>query len=340
MISGVKKSEKEYRQLDRLSSSNIRTYATHGRKDFFKQVIQKIKSEGNYNRAMKIGTLAHCKILEPEQFDKKFYPSICESVPTGNMLKFVEALFKHTVLNTEDGIVTRDFKYLADLAYKDSEYSLKLETVLKRFKGEPENYYRELRECSGTDKEVACMDDVNIAEKIKEKVLSHEFTKHIFEESSEYEYINEYQIEEFDFHDIPMKAMVDRLKIDHENKSIQPYDLKIVWDNEGFFKEYFLKQRADIQGFIYDYALVKEFPGYTVHPIQFIVADSTNFNSPLIYPTDSSTLIKSWMGFTYDKYYYKGIRQILEEIKWYQESGNWNTSYEAFKASGIIKINI
>ena len=47
---------------------------------------------------------------------------------------------------------------------------------------------------------------------------------------------------------------------------------------------------------------------------------------------------KTMNGFTYTDRYYKGVNQIIEEIKWHTSTGNWSVSQEAFNSLGNIKI--
>src|SRR5687768_7385096 len=106
MIEGTKRSERDYRALDILSASDLRVYATDGRKEFYKRAILKKKKEDRDSRAILIGSASHCLLLERENFEEKFYMSICSEEPTGNMKKFVDNLYKYTLLNTnEDGEV-------------------------------------------------------------------------------------------------------------------------------------------------------------------------------------------------------------------------------------------
>lgn len=219
-MTGEKKeklSENQYRSIPLLSASDLRSFSID-RLKFYKEKILGEKREEEYNKAILLGNLGHCLILEPEKFDDKFFMSICSTPPTGMLLTFTEALYKHTVMSmNEDGEVTEDFGNLVDLAYEDSGFKITKEAVLKKFtepnkkSGETaEQYYKQLREAKTKNLEVACVDDITIAEKAVNLVLHDEFTGPIFEEREGCEYCNEQQIEGFTVEGLEMKAMLDK----------------------------------------------------------------------------------------------------------------------------------
>lgn len=335
MITGKKRSEKEYRKLDILSASDLRSYATKDRRTFFKENILKQKDEDEeLSRATRIGVAVHCLRLEPEEFDNKFFMSICADPPTGNMKKFVDNLYKETLRNTDsDGVVQLEFTELAKSAYKISGIKKPLfEGFIKDFEGKDgEMYYRERRACESTGKELMCTEDRNIADRVVETLINHEHTKHIFVDSEK-----EVQIDNFEIDGLPLKSMLDDVKI--EGDTITGTDLKVTWTNEDFFVEHFLKRRADIQAYVYVEALKSKYPGYKINPFRFVVADSTNFNAPLVYEIGKSWKEKTYYGFEYQGRRYKGLQHIIEEIKWHNSTGNWGVSKQAAANLGIIKL--
>ncbi len=335
MISGKKRSEREYRKLDILSGSDLKVFATEDRRTFFKKCVLREKIEDENSRAIKIGNAVHCLRLEPEEFDNKFFMSICSEPPTGNMKKFVDSLYKHTIANTnEEGGVLIDFEDLAELAYAESGYKRdKLVTVLGNFKNkDPEMFYRERRACGTTGKELICTEDKSISEKIVETLRNHGYTRDIFTERS----LKEVQMDDFEIDGLPLKAMIDDIEIIGDTITIT--DLKVTWNNDNFYKEYFLKRRADIQAFVYKRAVQAKFPEYKINKFRFVAADSSNFNDPLIYEVGDSWEAKTYYGFHENGKEYRGLKDIISEIKWHQSTGKWNTTKLAFDNLGVIKL--
>lgn len=343
------KTEAEYRKVPMLSSSDLRDFSTD-RKKFFKEKILGEKEPEDYNKAMLIGNLVHCLLLEPETFDSKFFMSICEKPPTGLMLAFTEALYKHTVASLdEDNIVTEDFDTLSDKAYEDSEFKITKEAVLKKFTSpnkntgeKPESYYNQLLEARLQGLQVACVDDITIAEKIVKQIKEDEFAGPIFEEHTDTESFNEMKMEGFDVYGIQMKGMMDRVVINHKDKTIQLYDLKVVYDPINFIREYWLKKAAYMQALVYFEGLLtwrgKEYPDYEVLLPIFVAAHSGCFYKPLQYKLSKEKIFEAKDGFTVNDRYYPGVQEVIEDITFAQDNNSWNISKKDYENLGIREI--
>lgn len=347
MVSGKSMSAEEYRKIDRLSASDLRTFVTD-RKAFYKKNVLKESEDEEYNRSFLIGDLVHLKLLEPENFDSKFYMSICPEPPTGLMLKFSEALFKFTVMFTDEhGNITMDFEDIAKEAYKEAGFKWTFPTVLDKFKGSnAELYYRELREAKSVGKKIVTVEDLNIAEKVITTLKTHDFTREIvnLETNDDFIVLNEVQLA-FELEGIEMKAMLDKIVIDLKEKSVSIFDYKIVWDNQKFYREYYTYRRADIQGYVYYQAVQKtlqdilelDIGEFVIKPPVFIVADSTDFYSPVLFMLTDYDLINAQNGWIDENQrYYKGVLEILNELKWHLDNGCWGESEELQKKKGIV----
>lgn len=341
MITGEKRTEKEYRALDMLSASDLRLFSNN-RRDFYKQKILKEEKIEEYNRSMMIGSLVHLLLLEPEEFDNRYMMSSCDSPPTANMLLFTESLFRHSVEHMdEEGKVNMDFKDLAELAYIDSGYKTPMATVLLNFNKKGESYYQELMEAKIRGVQVVCMDDINIATKIVEGVKSDPFVGEYFTDTD----FCELKAEGFMVEGIEMKGMLDKLSINHVEKTIQLLDLKVVFDNQNFYREYYKKKQAYIQGYIYHTALLSgkldlgfEYDNYEILPPIFIAVDSGCFYAPLQYKMSVEDLDRAYEGWEEKGYKYLGVRDILKDIRWSKENNIWNIGKEAYENRGIVEL--
>jgi hypothetical protein len=345
----VQKTTKEYRKLEVLSSSDLRSFANNRRK-FYREVVLREKDdseEEEYDRSLLIGDITHTLLLQPETFDSKFHLSVCPAPPTGKMLAFTEALYKRTVENSdENGCLLVDFEDIATQAHMDAGYSGKawgLSRVLRDFENSNgELYFKELREVTGTGKQVVCIADLTASERIKATLMTHEYTSEIFERTTDDRYIvlNEWQNEGFDYQGLKLKAMLDKIIIDTEDRTIDIYDLKCVWNNTDFYRTYYLKRRAYIQALVYFYAvsLSEIFPvdvsDYLINPPIFVAADSGDFYAPIKYQLLSKDLKNAALGFMESGRQYKGVDEIVEDILWSFETQNWRSSKEIFDKKG------
>jgi len=239
MIEGEKKNngrtEKEYRALEMLSASDLRQFNTD-RKKFYKEKVLGEKREEEYNKAMLIGSLVHCLLLDPHEFDNRYLMSTCDAPPTGMVLTFTESLYRQTMSNMdEDGNITLDFKKMIETAHLESGFKISIEAAVEKFNKTGKEYYEQIVRAKAKGLDIVCMDDINIANRIVEIIKADEFVGDYF---ADVEFC-ELQIEGFIVDGVEMKCMMDKLMISHGKKTIQLLDPKIVFDNQNFFREYY-----------------------------------------------------------------------------------------------------
>ncbi len=198
MIKGKQKTETEYRRIQMDSSSSLKEFSTN-RKAYHKKYILGEKVEEEDSKASIIGRLVETLLLEPEEFDNRFYMSVCLSTPTGLMLAFVEALYKHTAAATDEfGSVNRPFADLFLDAYNDSGFKIKADAVLNKFQGsDAEIYYDELRKVRSKGLTVITSEDVTNAERIVTELKTNFATSEIVNlvNSARWSVHNQMQIE-------------------------------------------------------------------------------------------------------------------------------------------------
>ena len=131
------------------------------------------------------------------------------------------------------------------------------------------------------------------------------------------------------------KALLDRVIINHETKTIQPLDFKTTGKRTIDFKESFMRFRYDLQAWWYMQALKfyislpakqrlflsmtnADLSKYTILPFKFIVESTEDPGNPLVWVLNHERL---------DDLYYKGeegyksIEELLKIYKWYHENG-------------------
>ncbi len=346
MIKGQSKTEESYRAIVRDSSSSLKEFSMD-RKKYYRKYILGEKIEDEESKAATMGRLVETKLMEPELFDEKFYLSTCQSTPTGLMLDFVEALYKHMQESiNEEGEMTREFIDIAQDAYKDSGFKIKYEAVMAKFVGsEAEDYFDEIMLVRRKGLTVVSIKDVANAEKIVEALQTSMNTAPIVNQTrtSRFDVYNQLQVEDYQVHGHKFKSMMDKVIVDHDLKTIQVYDLKCTWSVEGFFREYYLYRRAYIQAFLYWHAAHFHFKelvdqGYRVEYPQFIVCDSTNYLHPLVYKLETVDMVEAREGFTYDNKKYPGVLDTINDLKWAIENDTWNISRKNHLSQGIVNI--
>jgi len=305
--------------------------------------------EDKDTQASLMGRIVETLLLEKELFDSRFYMSCIALAPTGLGLKFVEALYEHTRRSTdENGNVNKTFEDISKLAYIDAGYKLTYNTIIKKFIGsDDEIYYNEIRTVRANHLDVVTTQDVTNAENIVSALRTNAITSDIVNlvNSNHYTILNQFQIENYIVGGHRFKSMLDKVIVDHFERTIQIYDLKCVWAVEGFYKEYYLYHRAYIQGYLYWRAMLSltkdvnhEFYGYIVFPPKFIVCDSINYYSPLIYGMNNEDLLEALYGFEYKGTHYPGVKEVVENLKWALDNGIWNISMKNYLSNGRLNI--
>ena len=348
MIKGTAKTEAQYRAVEMDSSSSLKDFS-QDRKKYYKKYILGEKVEDKDSSSANMGRIVETLLMEPHLFDDKFYMSSCTSTPTGLMLDFVEALYKHTRDATdENGIVKTPMNELLEAAYRDSGFKIKYEAVISKFVGsDAEIYYNEIRTVRSKNLTVVNTTEISIAEKIVEQLRINTTTAPIVNltNSSRYEIIDQMQVEGYTIDGHKFKSMLDKVVIDHKEKTIQPYDLKCTWSVENFYEEYYLYRRAYIQAYLYYHAMLhmandpdSECYGYTVNYLQFIVCDSTNYYQPLIYTLDIDDMGDAYHGFVHKGRTYPGVGDLIAALSWCVTTGTWTISHKNYLSNGVVNI--
>lgn len=346
MITETIKTEADYRAIVMDSSSSLKDFSLD-RKKYYRKYILSESVEDKDTQAAVMGRVVETLLLEPELFDNRFYMSACASSPTGLMLEFVEALYRATRDATDEyGNVMKSFEEMSKEAYVESGFKIKYEAVISKFIGsDAEIFYNELRQVRANNLTVVTVQDVTNAERIVEDLKVNSVTKDVVNltNSSRWEIKNQFQIEGYIVDDHLFKSMMDKVVIDHVEKTIQVYDLKCVWAVEGFYEEYYLYRRAYIQAFLYyraanDMAKEGDTFGYFVYPPKFIVCDSTGYFNPLVYTLDMSDLVEAYEGFEHKGRQYPGVKTLISDLDWALETNTWNISRKNYMSNGLVKL--
>lgn len=349
------KTEASYRDLEINSYSTLKDF-DNNRLKFYKKYILKDQSVqfDDEQEHIIIGNIVD--VLETgnqEIFDAKF-ATIDTPKTSGQMADFGDELWRLSKqYMNEEGEISRDFASIAQDAFDSVKYSKageeikfkgkKLEDVLPKFQGSPEEIlYRERRRKFG--RIIVTQEEVGKAEKIHDMLLSTPWTADILTHSNteDYEVMKQLQIV-FNIEGLEMKSMLDEVHIDNINKTIQPYDFKVSGFVNNFAYSY-LKQKYYLQAAVYNYALYcwifeSELHEYTVLPMKFIVADSTLQSKPVIWKTSKENISEGMNGFILPSgRKYKGVSEIIEELKWCLDEQIWSTPKEVFDNNGEMEI--
>ena len=292
-------------------------------------VMRKEREMQTKSAALELGTLIHKFTLEPDKF------IIADVAPVGGKMgEYIKTYFEleKSGLNEES---------IATMAYNTAGYKpshAKPETILKSFKNKEENvaFYNFLKEADG--KIALSPKDKQIVEGCLTSLRSHTVSnKLIFSEpdkDSNTEAFNEKELF-FSQHNVDCKSKLDRLIVDHDNKTVTIVDLKTT-SNQVYgeckplakkLKTGILMRDWHVTGFMYSClqyayyrqlafyinAAIAEYPDYGVEA--FIVAVDTKGS----YDVAVYKLPEEWIDEGNSE-----IKCLLSEYSHYKETNNFN----------------
>lgn len=343
---------REYRKLHNISYSDIKLWITD-RKLFYRKKILGEQIVEKTSVSNTIGSLIHCKVLEPENEQKLFCTA--PVTVTGQMGLLAEAMYDRSVrYMDEEGRVTVNISTIIEEALNQVKYNNKgeeiafkgkgLDKVIEMFSGsDAETLYSYLRANHG--KTVITSYNDEQATRIVEELQRNEYTSKWINvvSSGAIEVHNEIPIL-FRHEGVEVKSLVDRMIIDHSEKKVYVTDVKSTWDSENFEKNY-LQLCYYIQAILYHlaakaYCIQQKIEDYTVVPMKYIVCDSQGYMQSVIYECTEEDLVKAYSGFTIGSRKYIGLKECLEDINHSINTGVWNIGRKAMLNQGVCKLEI
>jgi hypothetical protein len=146
------------------------------------------------------------------------------------------------------------------------------------------------------------------------------------------------------------KALLDGILIDHENRTIEPYDLKTIGKSVYDFPISYLQFGYYRQCAFYELALLSDKSpikhlldeGYTLKDFIFIVVESkvSSSHPAIIFETCKKDRDVGLLGGYVGNKYYKGINELIEDYKYHRDNDYWDLPKDLHFNSGRINLNI
>lgn len=330
--------EEEYHALPAWSYSVIARYAREGF-----SAISTLHEPVKQNDAMRFGSLFDAILTHEGNAENEFL-IMNSSVPEA----------ERKVLDVLATISTDSFEFVQD---KDFQTAITATSYQPRWKFETQiahlqpyaDYYNGLK----SGKEVVSRDDWNDAMEMYNAVKSSEFLKEHFQNGTkdgiEYIYQAKFKVKYItgNHGTIELKIMPDLLEVDHNKKTIRPWDVKTS-GMEGFdFAQHWVKMRYDIQAQLYTDVLqafimkTPEYKDYFILPYLFMDISRVD-KVPVTFEYDPRSFSQI-NGLSYEidgkTYTYKNYRALLDEILFYEENqSKVPSSISLDKPNDLLKI--
>lgn len=347
----------EYRKINKLSASDIKLFNENRYKFYVTKVLGE-RQEDLTSPAIVLGTLVDFILSDCrgslDEFDRRFdekFKLLSIKKGSGQMFLLVDELFKFTLRDMdEEENITSSFSTRFEEAFdkmqtQDKFKGKKVEWALEQFRNSDEEIY--FQEClDSIGKYVVDQSMLEKAKSTVEMVIQDENVNWLFNKKEGLDNFGK-TIIEFEYLGMECKCEVDDLSTDHLNKKIIITEIKTSYDIMDAFEYTYLKRRYDLAAAFYYIAVNKEFVGnqglsdYEIE-FQFLAVDTSKERlRPLIYKLTKDDVNKAVNGFRLKTgSYYKGLNELIEEIKFCNETQNWNISQKAFKNNGILNLEI
>ena len=308
-------SESEYRGLPMPSYSLLKKLDDSGPRSINRKY--KIDSE-----AIDFGSLLDCKLLCPDEFDNKFYFDATEK-PTGQVLELADYLINNepdelpNYINNNLGVEAISSAIGLFGSVKDYDKRVaKFDTDLFW------NYLKAKIDASG--KTVFTPETLEECSQAEQIIKTHPKTSHLFTPTKGVEVLTQLMIIT-ELNGIKIKSMIDYVRIDHNNKTITPYDLKATEVRQANIPQQFKKMKYYLQGGLYKSAIINYCKDvlqldYVVEDFKFIVWSRSD-KYPFIWNMGHDWHLMGLNGFIGDHgQYVKGINQLLDEYQFYVDN--------------------
>ena len=162
------------------------------------------------------------------------------------------------------------------------------------------------------------------------------------------EIINKYIIE-FRYHDLDFKGELDRVIIDHKNKTITPIDFKTTSKSVLNFEKDFWYYRYDFQAAVYTWGLSSDSnerfqklyeDGYRFKAFLYIVVETYLNNPPMVFRIRKSAIDIGLFGGEREGKKYQGFIDAIKRYKYANKNNAWEYPMEYYQNEGMNNIMV
>jgi hypothetical protein len=284
-----------------------------------------------------IGSAVDCLLTQPQiEFDSKYHISNLQNKPSDTVKSIVNQVFDKVIEQQYEAIgpiTTYSDIILQCCEEHQYQSGWKEQTKINKI-CEAWEYWEDLKQALG--KQVLSQEENDLISQIVMSIRTSEATSKYFEKNRHIEVIFQMAIA-FEYKGIVCKALLDMVIINHQNKTIQPIDIKTMGDYTINFPKSLRQRRYDIQAAFYVEALKSKevYTIYEILPFKFIVESTIDPGTPLVFTCTKSLLDLGKYGrngfliegekSVIQNYIVipeiKGFHQLIEDYEWYLENG-------------------
>lgn len=279
-----------------------------------------------------------------QEFDSKFLKVPDKNKCSDSIKKIVDDAF----LELEDKSLAVDSDEMKLLILKYCEFNdyqskWKPETKVNKVIEEAGDYFEQLKTLEG--KIPVTESDYAKAVMCVIALKSNEFTEKYTNprlSKDECEFLNKFIIQ-FEFQGLKIKGELDRVIINHTEKTITPIDFKSTGKSIYGFINDFWYYRYDFQAAVYTRGLF-EHPdirkllenNYSLNPFLYIAVESNLIGPPMVFEVTPEAIEIGFSGGIVNKKTYEGFEQAIARYKYAQENDRWEYPMEYYESGKML----
>lgn len=309
-----------YEDLTRISNSNIGWFIKYGPAYLHKMLTNPPEEDGT--AAMKRGTMIHMYLLQPEEFVETYEQLDITEPKSVNQKKFCELVANSVELEPDLALLNAYKGAYSTVGQSDDLMLSKAKEMASTLK----SYIAYLKDENHKIK--ISRYDVAMLENIRDNVENHKLAKELLKPSKG-ETHHEFHIN-WEFGGVKCKSLLDSINFNIENKICTIVDLKTtvhIGCFEESMKEYdYLRQLCFYWMATRWYILneLNENPILWEYAFYIVAIDTVGDNEIRVFKITEEQL------FTRSNV----ITNTLDEIRWHQETGNWDHHKEYYDGDG------
>lgn len=335
--------EVEYRQLPGVNQSSLKKILVSPQ-----SYVQAVKSQAEPDDDKEDhfvfgGVLDVMLVGNKEEFDKQ-YVRISDDSKCSDAVKAIVSTVYNSV-TVEDKLSLSNYSDIILTVAREQGYqnNYKDETLIASVIKQGEEYFNLLSKIAG--KTPVTETDYAKAVNCKMALIADKFTNPYVKAGKEIEFINRFIIQ-FEYEGVNIKGELDRVIINHKQKSVTPVDFKSTGKTVYGFKYDFFKYRYDFQAAVYRQGLFNDeriktllAEGYSITPFVFVVVEKDLKNNPMVFvvspEVESIGLVG---GVTSEGKELEGFTQAMQRYKYHEENNVWDYPVEYYLNEGYLLI--
>lgn len=339
----------EYKEINALNQSILKKILISPQ-SFLQAQKKQAEPDDSSEEHFVFGTVVDIMLTgSREEFEEKFVKIPDETKCSETIKKIVKSVYEEVSIdeNEIESLEVYDIAILKYANYADYQRKWKDETKVDKIVEEGKSYFELLKTIGNkipiteTDyaKAVACV----------MALKTNEFTKPytvLKSSSNNREFLDKFIIE-FDYKGYKIKGELDRVIIDHTERTVTPIDFKTTGKPIGGFINDFWFYRYDFQAAVYTRGLF-EHPdikkllenNYSLNSFLYIAVETNLVSNPMVFEVTPEAIEIGFSGGIVKNKTYEGFEHAVVRYCYAEQLDCWDYPMEYYESKGKMLITL